>query len=206
MGHAVESISVRPQDRPYRRISEAPVILAELWFDVRHRASYSDSYNSYNFILIGGAQQTAEKFSNFLKLYAYFASEAPIFPQPRSVRPELVEAYDEKLRDAESAIEAIKLERTLAEASNNRQGISALMEEEWLGLRLLTQLRLSRQMSVTDLATKLGAQFNSVAAIMARLVRFGVVDVVQEKFVCTELADELLSNIERKANVSLKEE
>jgi len=203
MGHAVESISVRPQDRPYRRISEAPAILAELWFDERSIASHSISYS---FIPIRGDQQAAEQFSNFLKLYAYFASEAPIFSQPRSVRPELVEAYDEKLRDAESAIEAIKLERTLAEASNNRQGISALMEEEWLGLRLLTQLRLSRQMSVTDLATKLGAQFNSVAAIMARLVRFGVVDVVQEKFVCTELADELLSNIERKANVNLKEE
>lgn len=74
---------------------------------------------------------------------------------------------------------------------------ATLMDEQWLGLRVISQLRSESGLTVLDLANRLQVDVGIVAAMLARLARSGVVDVSQSQFICTEKGAEIVSSIER---------
>jgi len=84
----------------------------------------------------------------------------------------------------------------LAKAHANRELINVLMAENWLGLRLLTQLNSRAQASASDLASAVGAHIESVKSLLAQLVQFGAVEEQQRSFTCTDRGAKLLQSLE----------
>ena len=128
---------------------------------------------------------------------------------PRQPRPDdsIVEHYEKQLQELRSAIEAGKREKALLEAWESRELMATLMEEGWLGLRLLAHLKFSSSpMSVRELAESSGMDVDCVAATAARLFRFGAADLQNRSFTCTDEGRKLLQNIEAGAGVDLTPE
>jgi hypothetical protein len=96
-----------------------------------------------------------------------------------------------------------KLEASLAEARTNREIVSALMDNDGLGLHVLVQLRAALRMSATELATATEADLNSMAGVLAQLVRLGIVDLHDRVFYYTASSATYLRRIEETTGVTL---
>lgn len=122
-----------------------------------------------------------------------------------SIRPlGIASLYESRLHETQRALQTAENEKIIEEACGNRDLIAALMGDEWLGLRLLAQLRISKAASATSLRSSVGATLNSVAVGLAQLVRYGAADVEDGFFVITARGSSILTSIEKKSGVILK--
>lgn len=96
------------------------------------------------------------------------------------------------------------MELILVQARENREMVAALMEGEWIGLQALVQLKTSSPMSASDLAAAVGVDVDPVASVLAQLVRFGVVDVCDGRFLGTDPGEAVLRRIESATGVRLE--
>jgi len=74
---------------------------------------------------------------------------------------------------------------------------AVLMAEQWLGLRIMSQLRSESGLTAIELGNRLQADLELIAALLARLAQSGIVGVQRSSFVCAAKGLEILSNIER---------
>lgn len=128
-----------------------------------------------------------------------------LLPGSRTVRPlRIASLYESRLHETQRALQTAENETIIEEACGNRDLIAALMGDEWLGLRLLAQLRISKAASATSLRSSVRATLNSVAVGLAQLVRYGAADVEDGFFVITARGSNILTSIEKKSGVILK--
>lgn len=118
--------------------------------------------------------------------------------------PALAELYEAKVEEARRAVKVEVSEKILTQAWMNRKLMECLMDEEWLGLHVLAQLRNSIGMSATDLASKTGASVDSIASVLAQLVRYEAVDVQHRTFICSEGGGRILQRLEKETGVRLE--
>lgn len=119
---------------------------------------------------------------------------------------DVVRHYGGKLKQAETIADKYELERTLAEVSDNRDVVAALMEREGLGLQLLANLRAYSKMRLSEFVSKTGMDPDDVASVVARLVRGRVVIVDDLSFVCTDRGLDILKNLELNSGVTITPE
>ncbi len=111
------------------------------------------------------------------------------------------------LGESETKAKTAEIEANLAEANSNRQVLAALMLHDWLGLQLLSCLRASGRMRLSDLASKLRAKPDDSAGILAQLAQGGVLRVEDDgSFACTQRGLDILRNLESNAGVSISAE
>lgn len=141
-----------------------------------------------------------------------YGSIVPVMsPLPIHGFADLVSIYEpESLNAAEKTEQPTEYENLLAEASNNRDLVATLVEKNWLGLKLLIELRNSTRSSITQLGSKVlkqmrGDELNSLAVTLVRLVRHGVVDVKEGSFVCTDRGNHVVQALEKAAGVAFGE-
>lgn len=113
-------------------------------------------------------------------------------------REELTES-DASLQVEQSqqvATEAEAAESTLAEAWSNRELVATLMYENWAGLKLLMQLRLSPKVEAVELASSLAIHTSIVASLLLKLTESGALEERHNIFTLTNRGDTLLKNFE----------
>jgi 2-oxoisovalerate dehydrogenase E1 component len=118
---------------------------------------------------------------------------------------DVVGLYETKLREAQSVIEATKVDRLLSEAHAYRELMEALMDQDWLGLELLVRLMSIPPVTVTGLASAAGMKVDSVAALLARLVELGAVRLQSDGFACSDRGAYVVRNIETSIGLRLQE-
>jgi hypothetical protein len=119
----------------------------------------------------------------------------------------LVHHYVSKLRESETKAKTAEIEANLAEANSNRQLLAALLQHNWLGLKLLSCLGASNGIRLSDLVSKLGALPDDSAAILAQLTQGGVVRVEDDgSFMCTDRGIDILKNLESNTGINVSPE
>jgi hypothetical protein len=111
--------------------------------------------------------------------------------------------YETRLRDLREQLRTLEAERVVAKATLNRALLGAMVDDDWLGSRLLAQL--TQPMTVGALAMLVGTPPDRIAAALARLHRGGAVDVEGDRFLRTARGAELLARLEQATGVDLGE-
>jgi hypothetical protein len=151
------------------------------------------------------ARFAKEWIGGMLEMKALFAREEQAAGQTvfrAKSRPEfnaaskVAEFYEAKLQKAKLALNTQEAENLLAEAWADRELISALMDSDWLGLKMLITLKSVVQVSASDLATALDVHINSVTPLLVRLVQFGAMKEAQNLFFLTERGNAVIRNLE----------
>jgi predicted transcriptional regulator len=108
-----------------------------------------------------------------------------------------------KKRAASGAFGEVGFEEQLAEAFKEREAMSALMANEWLGLRVLSLLT-EGGTTATQIASKTERSLDTVAGTLARLTTARVLDTDGQIFRLTEKGEELIERIEERTGTSLR--
>ncbi len=95
------------------------------------------------------------------------------------------------------------VESHLQEAWAIRELMATLMEQDWLGLQCLAQLRVCPHMSAADIGAAVNRSPDALSPTLARLEQHGAVAARVSLFVCTDRGLELLKNLEAAAGVEL---
>lgn len=93
--------------------------------------------------------------------------------------------------------------RLLAEAQANRDLLAALTEKDWLGLYLLTRLRSSSPLTMTEFASELEVESPEIRPVLTRLIECGLVSEDQGEFSCTQLGITILAQTEEMTGAGL---
>src|SRR5262249_3315063 len=105
--------------------------------------------------------------------------------------------YERRLRAYEKQQEERSLEEELRQTEQKHRLVSALMDDHWLGLRLLTTVAEARNgMTMTELLKATNRDADHVAPMLAALSRYGVVEVVDMRFVVTSSGSDVLENLD----------
>lgn len=123
--------------------------------------------------------------------------------------PPVIRVYQEKLERKADEAYWKEWEEGLREAHRNRELMSTLMAENWVGLEILSWIREfnnNEGATIADLISVTKLDFNIVTMLLVRFVKFGVVDENEAKYFCTEEGIEILENLERKSGLTLKPE
>jgi hypothetical protein len=116
-------------------------------------------------------------------------------PRPSVDIEAVAEPYEAKLRAIEGRLSQLQWEKALEEAWKSRELMSALMAEEWLGLRLLLELHQFGKQQSSEIARRTGADIDRVGAVLARLLKFEAVEVHGLAFSSSELGSETLRKL-----------
>jgi hypothetical protein len=114
-------------------------------------------------------------------------------------RSALAQVYEAKLQAAELEKKKQENEDLLLRAWENRELASALMEHEWLGLRVIMSLQPENSLGTSELATALGVPIDSLVHTLIRLVRFDALREEGGVFSLTEKGGIVIRNIENPA-------
>jgi hypothetical protein len=104
--------------------------------------------------------------------------------------------------DFDPRLEQRVFEDLLREAGGKRKLMALLMENDWLGLRLMAWVRVLSQPNISELASSVTADVNCVAAA-ARLVGLGALVVKNCGFRCTEEGLSVLARLEETSGMEL---
>jgi hypothetical protein len=110
--------------------------------------------------------------------------------------PAEVRLYEREIKRLKTTIREQEIENLLSHAWTNRQLVSAMMDTDWLGLKLLTNIRSEAPMSASMLAAVIGEQIDVVVSALIRLVQFGAVQEAETCFSLTEKGENLLDGID----------
>ena len=106
------------------------------------------------------------------------------------VRPSKVAQVSEKHDEDENA-----WENSLSEAHSNRNLIRSLMDDQWLGMELLLQLKAVRQATSHDLASLLKRDESSLVMTLASMSDCGLVHKLNGEYSCSETGEEVLGKL-----------
>jgi hypothetical protein len=110
---------------------------------------------------------------------------------------EAIRVYLSNAERAEKAASRAEIESKLGEAFKNRQAMAALMMENWLGLRLLSELAAHEKSTISELTSLVGADIDLTAAALAKLVGSGLAEVSGKFFVCNSKGSSVLRTLEQ---------
>jgi len=139
---------------------------------------------------------TAKETASVLNL-----SEATVFREWKFARAWLLRAMEKPSELPKEEFEVTTVtedtERTLAEAWSNRELVATLMSENWAGLKLLVQLRLSPNVGAGELTSILGTHTSIVASLLLKLAQFGALEERNNIFTLTNRGAAMLENLEK---------
>ena len=118
-------------------------------------------------------------------------------------RSPLIDLYERRLGELRERLRSLESARVTNAAATNRTLLGAMVDESWLGTRLLT--RLAEQRTASDLATLVGEGVDAVAVALARLHRGGAVDAESGRFLRTERGTEMVTRLREATGVDLAE-
>ena len=116
-------------------------------------------------------------------------------------RSPLIHLYERRLSELRERLRSLESARITNAAATNRALLGAMVDESWLGARLLT--RLAEQRTASDLATLVGESVDAVAVALARLHRGGAVDAESGRFLRTERGTEMVTRLQQTTGVDL---
>jgi hypothetical protein len=101
-------------------------------------------------------------------------------------------------------------EKILSDVSRNRDILATLMDNDWLGLKLLAQLKISKRAQALELAPKVlttldVSQLNKVVSVLLSLIQYGLVDLEGAHFVATAKGNQVVGRIEEKVGLVFSE-
>lgn len=130
--------------------------------------------------------------------------EAGLSPQPIQNAPPhtpLLEVFERRLGELRDHVRDLETERTTNAAVRNRALLGAMVDQGWLGARLLALLFEPR--TVTELALLVGQSIDPVAVSLARLHRGGAVDAEGGHFRRSERGTETVTRLQQATGVDL---
>jgi hypothetical protein len=93
--------------------------------------------------------------------------------------------------------DASETEQTPGQALQDLRLSGVLMQDGWLGLRLLCELLEAEDgLTATQLADRTSQAVDSIAPTMSLLVRYGALDVADSRFVCTDESIRILERVD----------
>lgn len=101
--------------------------------------------------------------------------------------------------DAEDTSDTVN-EDILNEAQRNRVLLESLINGGWMGMHLITLLRLSSQKKA-DLAVTIKADDATITPVLNRLILSGIIEEYEGIFACTELGARILQKLEEASGV-----
>lgn len=116
-------------------------------------------------------------------------------------RSPLIDLYERRLGELRERLRSLESARITNAATTNRALLGAMVDESWLGARLLT--RLAEPRTTSDLATLVGEGVDTVAVALARLHRGGAVDAESGRFLRTERGTEMVTRLQQTTGVDL---
>lgn len=116
-------------------------------------------------------------------------------------RSPLIDFYERRLIELRERLRSLESARITNAAETNRTLLGALVDESWIGARLLA--RLTEPMTASDLATLVGESVDAIAVTLARLHRGGAVDAESGRFLRTECGTEMVTRLEQTTGVDL---
>jgi hypothetical protein len=112
--------------------------------------------------------------------------------------------YERRLAEKAKTLNTMANEGKVREACANRNLLSALMDHDWLGLKILATLRKAEKLTASELVSALGEQFNTVASSIAELAKGDVIKIFADAFAISPRGETLLSSVEKNTGVSLQ--
>jgi hypothetical protein len=113
----------------------------------------------------------------------------------------LIEVFERRLGDLRDHVRGLETERTANAAATNRALLGAMVDQGWLGARLLARLVDPR--TASDLAVLVGQSVDQVAVALARLHRGGAVDAEGGHFRRSERGTEAVTQLQQATGVDL---
>lgn len=112
----------------------------------------------------------------------------------------LTESAEATLRDQEAAAKSSEeRESLLVQAWENRMLVTALMENDWLGLQILLSLESGLPLDASDLAAAVNAPVDSLIPLLQRLRQFDAIKQEGNSFSLTDKGAALVKNLEEAA-------
>ena len=108
----------------------------------------------------------------------------------------LIDLYETKTSRTELENKQREAENLLANAWQDRELASALIEHNWLGLNLLTTLNSGSPLKPSSLAALVGSHIDVAIPVLVRLIQFGGVREQDRLFAITERGSEIIKNLE----------
>lgn len=116
-------------------------------------------------------------------------------------RSPFIDLYERRLSELRERLRNLESAGITNAAATNRALLGAMVDESWLGTRLLT--RLAEQRTASDLVTLVGEGVDAVAVALARLHRGGAVDAESGRFLRTERGTEMVTRLQQTTGVDL---
>ena len=109
-----------------------------------------------------------------------------------------IKSYDEQLKRAKDAIKEQEVNNLLAQAWADRQLVSALIDGDWLGLKILRVVSLTSEAKITasDVAVAVNCHIDFVVSLLVRLVQFGALKEDQKLFSLTQRGAAVIKNLD----------
>ena len=116
-------------------------------------------------------------------------------------RSPLIDLYERRLSELRERLRSLESARITNAAATNRALLGAMVDESWLGVRLLAPL--DEPMTASDLATLVGESVDAVAVALARLHRGGAVDAESGRFLRSERGTDMVKRLQQTTGVDL---
>lgn len=104
--------------------------------------------------------------------------------------------HEEKLERAQEELREERWEKNLADTARRRQLMRVLRQQDWLGLRILFQLKAGAEMNITELCSETKKNVESVAKTLVELGRCGAIRTEGEKFLCDDSVTGIVEKLE----------
>jgi hypothetical protein len=104
--------------------------------------------------------------------------------------------YERRINAFERKLEEQSRDKELSQTAEKHKLISALMDDDWLGLRLLATIGESGSgMTITGLVKAVDRHADRVAPMLAALSRYGVVEVTGTTFLLSPRGSDILASL-----------
>ncbi len=154
--------------------------------------------------MLSASREMVSRIMRDLEVGGYLESRSDEIRRPLPGKPpssQLIHLYERRLSELRERLRSLESARITNAAATNRALLGAMVDESWVGARLLT--RLAEQRTASDLATLVGESVDAVAVALARLHRGGAVDAESGRFLRTERGTEMVTRLQQTTGVDL---
>jgi hypothetical protein len=156
---------------------------------------------AHHLFLLSGARPTNQ--DNFEleieDLNEAFNRAAEILSSRRRAEAGAFAPYISRVAQAEESINKAESERMVKEAFQNRQAMSALMANGWLGLHVIHELA-TEALSFSQLVDRINEEADIVAASVTQLASGDLIEAQENRLRCTMKGINTITNLEAAAS------
>lgn len=184
--------------------SELPAVpgsrfVGALHGDIARRVMHQDVAS-----MVSAARETASWPMPDLEVWGYLESRRDEVRRRlpgKTPRSPLIDLYERRLSELRERLRSLDSARITNAAATNRALLGALVDESWIGARLLA--RLDEPMTAVYLADLVGEEVDKIAVALARLHRGGAVDAESDQFQRNERGTEIVTRLQETTGVDL---